>query len=174
MGGDWFWAVLVAATGLAVVAGSAALHFAGLTRLDRWCFVQEEGVRPSAAALAVLGVMLLHLLQILAFGVLFWWVSQWPGGGVVDPGGDPGLLDAIYLSALNYSTLGLGGDLSPEGPIRMLVAVESLFGLLSITWSASFTYHRLSRGFPGHQPDGRSAQALGLERRTDARVGIHS
>lgn len=152
MHGDWFWAVLVAASGLAVVAGSAALHFAGLTRLDRWCFQHAGGVRPAAATAAVLGVMLLHLVQIVAFGVLFWWVTQWPGGGVIDAQGDPGLLAAIYLSALNYSTLGLGGDLAPAGPIRMLVAVESLFGLLAIAWSAAFTYHRLSRQLPGPGP----------------------
>lgn len=150
MAGDWLWAVLVAVAGLAVVGGSASLHFAGLTWLDKWCFCTRGRVRFTAALVSVLGVIVLHLVQIVAFGILFWWVSQWPGGGVVDAGSDPGLLDAIYLSALNYSTLGLGGDLSPEGPIRMLVAVESLFGLLSITWSASFTYHRLSREFPGH------------------------
>lgn len=153
MGGDWVWAVLVAASGLAVVAGSAALHFEGLLRLDRWCFAGESGVRSMAAMFAVLGVMLLHLVQIVAFGVLFWWVTQWPGGGVIDAEGSPGVLAAIYLSALNYTTLGLGGGLSPEGPIRMLVAVESLFGLLAIAWSAAFTYHRLSRQLPGPGAD---------------------
>ena len=152
MGGDWLWAVLVAASGLGVVAGSAALHFAGLTRLDHWCFLGKDRVRPSSATIAVLGVMVLHLLQIVAFGVLFWWVTQWPGGGSIDAEGDPGLLAAIYLSALNYSTLGLGGDLAPSGPIRMLIAVESLFGLLAIAWSAAFTYYRLSRQFPGQPP----------------------
>ena len=150
MDGDWLWVVLVALAGLAVVGGSASVHFAGLTWLDRWCFCTSERVRSTAALVAVLGVIVLHLAQIVAFGVLFWWVSHWPGGGVIDAS-DPGLLGALYLSALNYSTLGLGGDLSPEGPIRMLVAVESLFGLLSITWSASFTYHRLSRHFPGQE-----------------------
>ena len=149
---DWFWAVLVAASGLAVVAASAAMHFAGLTRLDRWCFRAANGVRPIAATFAVLGVMLLHLVQIVALGVLFWWVTQWGGGGAIDAQGDPGLLAAIYLSALNYSTLGLGGDLAPTGPIRMLIAVESLFGLLAIAWSAAFTYHRLSRQLPGPDP----------------------
>lgn len=60
-----------------------------------------------------------------------------------------GMLDAIYLSALNYSTLGLGSDLAPVGAIRMLVAIESVLGLLMITWSASFTYFRVSRRLGG-------------------------
>ncbi|HET8818509.1 MAG TPA: ion channel [Xanthomonadaceae bacterium] len=155
MEGDWAWAVLVAASGLGAVAGSAWLHFVGLAKLDRWCFLGREGAASAGAALtAVLGVMVLHLLQMLAFGVLFWWVTQWPAGGVIDAGGDASLLEAVYLSALNYSTLGLGGDLSPAGPIRMLVAIESLFGLLAISWSAVFTYHRLSRRLPGQAPGG--------------------
>ena len=143
--------MLVVAAGLVVVAGSAALHFEGLTRLDRWCFLDRKDgeVRPSAAMLSVLGVIVLHMLQIVAFGVLFWWVDQWPGGGSIDAEVQPSVLDAIYLSALNYSTLGLGGDLAPTGPLRMLIAVESLFGLLAIAWSATFTYHRLSRHLPG-------------------------
>lgn len=151
---DWLWAVLVAACGLAVVAGSALLHFEGLIRLDRWCFgARAARVRPGAAMGAVLGVVILHLVQIVAFGLLFWWVDLWPGGGTIDTESTPGPLAAIYLSALNYSTLGLGGDLAPSGPIRMLIAVESLFGLLAIAWSASFTYYRLSRHFPGQGRD---------------------
>jgi hypothetical protein len=145
---EWAWTGLVAACGLAVVAGSALLHFAGLDRLDRWCFcgVSDPGAR--AALVASLGVIVLHLVQIAAFGALMWWVTSWPGGGMIDADGAT-LLEAIYLSALNYSTLGMAGDLAPTGAIRMLVAVESVFGLLAITWSASFTYHRLSRRLPG-------------------------
>lgn len=145
---EWVWALLVALSGLAAVAGCAAMHFAGLTRLDHICFHRDDRVRPRAAMIAVLGVMVLHLVQIGLFGALFWWITQWPGGGVIDPD-SRSLLGAMYMSALNYSTLGLGADLSPSGAIRMLVAVESLFGLLSIAWSASFTYHRLSRQLPG-------------------------
>lgn len=145
---EWMWAVLVAACGLGVVAASALLHFAGLDRLDRWCFCGVENPGAYAALVASLGVILLHLAQIVAFGALMWWVTRWPGGGVIDADGAT-LLEAVYLSALNYSTLGMAGDLAPTGPIRMLVAVESVFGLLAITWSASFTYHRLSRKLPG-------------------------
>lgn len=142
---DWFAGVLVAVLGLAAVAGFALLHYEGLAALDRWCFRGHARPRRRGVVVAVLGVMSLHLLQIVVWGVLFWWVTQWPGGGRIDEGGDPGALAAIYLSAMNYSTLGLGGGLSPVGAIRMLVAIESLLGLLMITWSATFTYHRLSR-----------------------------
>ena len=54
------------------------------------------------------------------------------------------LFDAVYFSATAYTTLGLG-DLSPVGAIRMLAGMESVTGLLLITWSASFTYLEMSR-----------------------------
>ena len=32
------------------------------------------------------------------------------------------------------------GDITPEGPLRLLTAAEALVGLVLITWSASFTF----------------------------------
>lgn len=138
-------ALLVAALGVAAVAGAALAHYEGLAALDRWCFSDSGRPKRRSVVAAVLALVALHVLQIVVFGLLFWWITQWPGGGRIDDAGDAGVLGAIYMSALNYSTLGLGGDPSPVGAIRMLVAIESLLGLLMITWSASFTYHRLSR-----------------------------
>lgn len=144
-GGDWLIAALVAAVGALTVAATVLLHFEGLSRLDRYGGTGEPCRRD--VLLGVFGVLALHVAQIVIYGTVFWWVSQWPGGGHIDKAADIGFLSAVYMSALNYTTLGLGGGLSPVGPIRMLVAIESLAGLLMITWSASFTYHRLSRHF---------------------------
>ena len=49
-----------------------------------------------------------------------------------------GLLRALDLDRCDRS-VGFG-DLSPVGPIRLVSGLESLTGLLLITWSASFTY----------------------------------
>ena len=75
----------------------------------------------------------------------YWFLVQLPDTGFVH--GEHGmdtLFDAIYLSATTYSTLGFG-DLAPVGAIRLLAGLESLTGLLLITWSASFTYLEMSR-----------------------------
>ena len=32
------------------------------------------------------------------------------------------------------------GDITPEGPLRLLVGTEALVGLVLITWSASFSF----------------------------------
>src|SRR3546814_19788507 len=55
-----------------------------------------------------------------------------------------GLLDAVYLSAVTFTTVGFG-DLAPVGPIRFLCGMEALSGFVLITWSASFTYLELNR-----------------------------
>jgi hypothetical protein len=60
-------------------------------------------------------------------------------------GGDPlYVLDAVYLSATTYSTLGYG-DLVPRGPIRFLLGTEAVVGFVMITWSASFAYLEMAR-----------------------------
>jgi hypothetical protein len=59
-------------------------------------------------------------------------------------GGSPGLLDAVYFSAVTYSTVGYG-DMVPLGPIRFLAGTQSLVGLVLITWSASFTFLEMER-----------------------------
>lgn len=148
-GGEWMAGFLVTLAGLAVVAMFAVLHFEGLSALHRWCFVSSSSPPRRGVVIAVLGVTLLHMVQIVGWGLLFWVAAQWPAAGVIDEEQVATLLDAIYVSGLNYSTLGLGGDLEPAGALRVLVAMESLVGLLMITWSASFTYFHLSRQLAG-------------------------
>jgi hypothetical protein len=53
--------------------------------------------------------------------------------------GHAALLDAVYLSAVTFTTVGFG-DLAPTGPIRFLCGTEALTGFILITWSASFLY----------------------------------
>jgi hypothetical protein len=54
------------------------------------------------------------------------------------------LLDQVYYSAVVYTTLGFG-DVVPGGAIRFLTGVESVTGLVLITWSASFTFLEMQR-----------------------------
>ena len=43
-----------------------------------------------------------------------------------------------------YTSLGLG-DIHPTGPMRLLVGLEALAGLMLIGWSSSFTYLSMRR-----------------------------
>ena len=58
------------------------------------------------------------------------------------------LFDTVYLSATTYTTLGYG-DLTPTGNIRFLYGMESLTGLVLVTWSASLTFIELQRQWQG-------------------------
>lgn len=59
-------------------------------------------------------------------------------------GSDASFSASLYFSAETYTSLGFG-DLTPNGPVRLLAGVEALNGLLLIGWSASFTYLCMER-----------------------------
>jgi hypothetical protein len=66
----------------------------------------------------------------------------------------PGLFELVYFSVVTYTSLGFG-DMLPVGPLRLLVGVEALAGLLMIGWSASFTYLSMEKFWPLHGRTGR-------------------
>ena len=90
-------------------------------------------------------VLGLHVLEIWCYGLGYWWLVKFPDTGFVH--GEHGmdhLFDAVYFSAMTYSTVGFG-DLSPVGAVRLMSGMEAITGLLMITWSATFTYLEMSR-----------------------------
>jgi hypothetical protein len=50
----------------------------------------------------------------------------------------------IHFSTESYTTLGRG-DIIPKGPLRLIVGIEAINGLLLIAWSASYTYIYMSK-----------------------------
>ena len=54
------------------------------------------------------------------------------------------LLDCVYFSFTTYTPLGTG-DIEPIGDLRFLTGLESLTGLVLITWTASFIYLEMTR-----------------------------
>ena len=66
------------------------------------------------------------------------------GAGTLGGSASPGLAEALYFSAQNYTSLGYG-DIVPGGPLRLMTAVEALHGLLMIGWTASFAYVAMER-----------------------------
>jgi hypothetical protein len=61
---------------------------------------------------------------------------------------DGSLMDCVYFSFTTYATLGTG-DIVPHGDLRFLSALESLTGLVLITWTASFLYLEMTRYWDG-------------------------
>ena len=54
------------------------------------------------------------------------------------------IMDSVYFSFTVFSTVGFG-DIEPTGNLRFLTGIESLTGLVLITWSASFLYFEMQR-----------------------------
>ncbi|MDP2226771.1 MAG: potassium channel family protein [Moraxellaceae bacterium] len=97
----------------------------------------------------ILGVFLLHLIEIMLFALCYQWMAAQPGLGSIAGQVDGSLPDYLYFSFATYSSLGLG-DIYPLGPMRLLVGLEALIGLLMIGWSASYTYIAMERLWRRH------------------------
>ena len=138
---------LVAVVALAATALAVLIHYEGVHGLARrYSRRKIERSRDRRAILKIIfSLLALHIIEIWCFGLAYWGLSFVPSTGYVHgEHGTDTLFDAIYLSATTYSTVGFG-DLAPVGAIRLISGLESLVGLLLITWSASFTYLEMSR-----------------------------
>lgn len=137
--------VLVTVVGFLVTALVVLIHYEGVHWLARR-YVRPAPKRDRAAMLRIIFALLgLHIVEIWCYGLAYWGLIQMPDTGFLhgNNGADT-LFDVVYLSAITYSTVGFG-DLAPVGAIRLISGLESLTGLLMITWSASFTYLEMAR-----------------------------
>lgn len=95
----------------------------------------------------VLGVLLAitaHALEVWIFAISYYFMHHAEGWGHLEGSFDGSLLDCAYFSFTMYTTLGTG-DIVPVGELRFLTGLESLTGLVLITWTASFLYLEMTR-----------------------------
>ena len=89
--------------------------------------------------LAILIAFIAHALEIVLYGVTLFALIHFMDVGSLSGAGETTFLECLYFSAETYTSLGMG-DVTPEGPVRLVAGVEALNGLLLIAWSASFLY----------------------------------
>lgn len=92
----------------------------------------------------VFGALIAHNIEIWIFAFAYYYLHQADGWGYLKGNFGGSLLDCVYFSYTTFTTLGFG-DITPHGQIRHLVGLESLTGLLLITWTASFLYYEMQR-----------------------------
>ncbi|GLP99980.1 MAG TPA: two pore domain potassium channel family protein [Methylophaga aminisulfidivorans] len=97
--------------------------------------------------LAVMVVMVAHIVEIWLFAIAYYLMIQVDGFGTLMGNIDSSLLDCSYFSFTTYTTLGFG-DIEPTGYVRFLTGLESLTGLVMITWSASFVFLEMQKYWP--------------------------
>lgn len=144
--GGLLWAVLLVA-GLVTLA-CVGMHYETIRFLIS--FLHKRSPRRSRPVLMVVVLLLLvaHLAEATVFALAYMLVESLPADGagrLVGPY-DGSFFDSLYFSLACYTTVGFG-DIAPEGPVRLLVGVEALVGLVLITWSASFTFLMMQRIF---------------------------
>ncbi len=133
--------VVVALVSLAIVIGCVLLHYEALSVLTG--VLKRIRIRPRPRILVmILSILAIHVVEIWVFGIGYWGLIKLVAVHPI------GLLDAVYYSAVSYTTLGLG-DVAPMGNIRFLTGLESLSGFVLIGWSVSFTYLEMDRFWRG-------------------------
>ena len=92
----------------------------------------------------VIGAFIAHSVEIWLFAFAYLFLIGMGRFGGIHGIGDPTLLDCVYFSFVNYTTLGYG-DITPHGLVRFTAGLEALTGLLLIAWTASFMYYEIRK-----------------------------
>ncbi len=140
----WTANLIVVLGTIVAVGASVLVHYEGLNLLSQWLAKRREHHPRRKVLYGIFGVLSLHIAEIWIFGLTLWILLMLPNTGSVAGSIAGSLLDAVYLSANTYTTVGFG-DLAPVGPIRLVGGTMALTGLVLITWSASFTFLEMER-----------------------------
>ena len=92
----------------------------------------------------VFAALTAHAVEIWIFSVPYYLVIRLDGWGDLIGNFDGSIMDCAYFSFTTFTTLGFG-DIEPIGNVRYLTGIESLTGLVLITWTASFLYFEMQR-----------------------------
>jgi len=129
---------MMVGTTVGVVSLAVLLHADVLERINEK--LPNTRLPPRYRMLVVLLlILIMHGVEIWIFAAGIMIGAEIQGPGAISGTDDLMFLDAIYLSALTYTTLGYG-DLVPHGAMRLMLGSEALVGFVMITWSASFSY----------------------------------
>ncbi len=94
--------------------------------------------------IGVFGALVAHAIEVWIFALSYLWMHRSKGWGHLQGNFENTIWDCVYFSFTSYTTLGTG-DIEPIGQLRYLTGLESLTGLVLITWTASFLYLEMTR-----------------------------
>ena len=126
-----------------VVALCVMVHYEFLYQMTRMMPKIEIRHR-FRIVLGVIGALVAHSIEVMVFAGAYYWMHHADDLGRLVGNFDGSLMASVYYSFTTFSTLGFG-DIEPLGALRYLTGIESLAGLVLITWSASFLYLEMVR-----------------------------
>lgn len=140
------WAVLGIAAGATLVC--VGIHYETIRLLISILHKKANRRARPVLILTVLILLIAHLIEaaLFAFAYKLVFLIHPTDAGLLTGEYDASFGDTLYFSLSVYTTVGFG-DIAPLGPVRLLVGIEALAGLVLITWSASFTFLMMQRIF---------------------------
>ena len=119
------------------------IHYECLFKITS--YLPKSAFKPrSRILIGVFGALLAHIIEVWMFGAAYYFISAHDSYGHLSGNFDGSWWDSIYFSFTVYTTLGFG-DIEVHGPLRFVTGIESLTGLVLITWTASFLYLEMRR-----------------------------
>ena len=126
-----------------IVAIVVLIHYEFLYRFSK--MIPKMKIKHRFRIVAgVFGALIGHTIEICIFAVAYYYLNQSSDWGHLAGNFDGSMSDCVYYSFTTFTTLGFG-DIEPFGRIRYLTGLESLTGLVLITWTASFLYYEMQR-----------------------------
>lgn len=130
-------------TNIIVIAIVVTIHYEFLYRFT--ILMPELKIRHRfRILLGVIAALTAHAVEVWIFAFSYYYMHKSDGWGYFQGNFEGSLMDCVYFSFTTYTTLGTG-DIEPIGDLRYLTGLESLTGLVLITWSASFLYLEMTR-----------------------------
>lgn len=127
----------------ALIATAVVVHYEILRLLSTWIPKSHMKHRQKVVA-GLLGALTAHVIEIWMFGAGYYLLATREGFGALIGTYEHNIMDSVYFSFVMYTSLGIG-DIVPTGELRFLAGLETLTGLVLITWTASFMYLEMQR-----------------------------
>jgi len=143
-GDGMLWLVLGAAAIATLVC--VGLHYETIRLLISVLHTKQYRQSRPVLIMVVLVLFVVHLIEAAIFALTYYLIFALHQGEHLEGTYDGSYGDTLYFSLSVYTTVGFG-DIAPVGPVRLLVGIEALAGLVLITWSASFTFLMMQRIF---------------------------
>jgi len=100
----------------------------------------------------ITGIFIAHGLAILIYAFIYLVLVHWFGYEQLSGLVNNHFLSYLYYSATTYSSLGVG-DVFPSGELRFITGLQSINGLILITWSATIAYFSILKMWKKHDVD---------------------
>jgi len=132
---------------IAVVSIAVIIHYECLLRLT--LLLARLKIRHRLRILlGVGGALLAHAVEVWVFAIAYYFMHHARTWGSLTGNFDGSLMDSVYFSFTTFTTLGFG-DIQPTGDLRFLTGIDSLTGLVLITWTASFLFVEMQKFWDG-------------------------